>query len=112
MGALIIYRGFSINCARTNAPIRENAFWTSLRCMTITRAVNSATTARSTCNSGATAPRSLWDPSYVDESWINDRVQLIPHLKNSVTTYYPGRLIGITKYNWGAENHINGAART
>jgi hypothetical protein len=56
--------------------------------------------------------RSLWDPSYVDESWINDRVQLIPHLKNSVTTYYPGTLIGITKYNRGAENHINGAART
>jgi hypothetical protein len=56
--------------------------------------------------------RSLWDPSYVDESWINDRVQLIPHLKNWVTTYYPGTLIGITKYNRGAENHINGAART
>jgi len=25
--------------------------------------------------------RSPWDPSYVDESWINDRVQLIPHLQ-------------------------------
>jgi hypothetical protein len=53
--------------------------------------------------------RSLWDASYVDESWINDRVQLIPRLKNWVNTYYPGTLIGITEYNWGAENHINGA---
>ena len=53
--------------------------------------------------------RSLWDPSYVDESWINDRVQLIPRLKNWVKMYYPGTLIGITEYNWGAENHINGA---
>ncbi len=53
--------------------------------------------------------RSLWDPSYVDESWINDRVQLIPRLKNWVNTYYPGTLTGITEYNWGAENHINGA---
>ena len=53
--------------------------------------------------------RSLWDPAYVDESWINDRVQLIPRLKNWVSTYYPGTLIGITEYNWGAENHINGA---
>jgi len=26
-----------------------------------------------------------------------------------VNTYYPGTLIGITEYNWGAENHINGA---
>ena len=25
--------------------------------------------------------RSLWDPTYVDETWINDRVQLIPRLR-------------------------------
>jgi PKD repeat protein len=54
--------------------------------------------------------RSLWDPSYVDETWINDRVQLIPRLRNWVNTYYyPGTPIGITEYNWGAETHINGA---
>jgi hypothetical protein len=53
--------------------------------------------------------RSLWDPGYVDESWINDRVQLVPRLKNWVNTSYPGTLTGITEYNWGAENHINGA---
>jgi len=53
--------------------------------------------------------RSLWDPSYTDETWINDRVQLIPRLKNWVTAGYPGTLVGITEYNWGAENHINGA---
>jgi glycosyl hydrolase family 44 len=53
--------------------------------------------------------RSLWDPGYIDESWINDRVQLVPRLKNWVNTSYPGTLTGITEYNWGAENHINGA---
>jgi hypothetical protein len=53
--------------------------------------------------------RSLWDPAYVDQSWINDRVQLIPRLKNWVSSLYPGTAIGITEYNWGAENHINGA---
>jgi hypothetical protein len=53
--------------------------------------------------------RSLWDPNYVDESWINDRVQLVPRLRSWVNTYYPGTSIGITEYNWGAENHINGA---
>jgi hypothetical protein len=35
--------------------------------------------------------RSLWDPNYVDETWINDKVQLIPRLKNWSSTYYfPG----------------------
>lgn len=53
--------------------------------------------------------RSLWDPNYVDETWINDRVQLIPRLKGWVATHYPGLPVGITEYNWGAEGHINGA---
>jgi hypothetical protein len=53
--------------------------------------------------------RSLWDPSYVDETWINDRVQLIRRLKSWVAASYPGTPVGITEYNWGAENHINGA---
>ncbi|HKV39214.1 MAG TPA: PKD domain-containing protein, partial [Blastocatellia bacterium] len=53
--------------------------------------------------------RSLWDPNYVDESWINDKVMLIPRLKNWVNTYYPGTLTAVTEYNWGAESDINGA---
>ena len=53
--------------------------------------------------------RSLWDPTYTDETWINDKVQLIPRLRIWVNTDdYPGTPIGITEYNWGAENHING----
>ena len=53
--------------------------------------------------------RSLWDPNYVDETWINDRVRLIPRLRGWVNQYYPGTQIGLTEYNWGAEGHINGA---
>jgi len=53
--------------------------------------------------------RSLWDPNYVDTSWINSTVQLIPRLKNWVATYYPGTMTAITEYNWGAEADINGA---
>ena len=53
--------------------------------------------------------RSLWDPNYIDDTWINDKVMLIPRLRSWVNTYYPGTAIGITEYNWGAENHINGA---
>ncbi len=53
--------------------------------------------------------RSLWDPSYVDESWIADKVQLIPRLRSWVSVHYPGTRVGITEYNWGAESHVNGA---
>ena len=53
--------------------------------------------------------RALWDPTYVDQSWINDKVQLIPRIKGWVNTYYPGIKTGITEYNWGADAHINGA---
>ena len=54
--------------------------------------------------------RSLWDPNYVDQSWIGTQVMLIPRLRGWVNTnYYPGTPIGITEYNWGAEPYINGA---
>jgi len=54
--------------------------------------------------------RSLWDPNYVDQSWINATVELIPRLKNWVSTYYfAGTPVAITEYNWGAEPYINGA---
>jgi hypothetical protein len=53
--------------------------------------------------------RSLWDPNYFDESWVEDYVQLIPRLKDWVSTYYPGTAIAITEYHWGAEDHISGA---
>lgn len=53
--------------------------------------------------------RSLWDPNYTDESWINDRVQLIPRLKGWVAANYPGTKVGLTEYNWGAEGHMSGA---
>jgi hypothetical protein len=53
--------------------------------------------------------RAFWDTNYVDASWINNIIMLIPRMKNWVATYYPGTKIGVTEYNWGAEGHINGA---
>jgi hypothetical protein len=53
--------------------------------------------------------RSLWDATYVDESWIHESVELIPRLRGWVEQYYPGTRIGITEYNWGAEMDMNGA---
>ena len=60
--------------------------------------------------------RSLWDPNYVDESYLadqgppNNMVQLIPRLKGWVSAYYPGLKTGLSEYSWGAEGQINGAA--
>jgi hypothetical protein len=53
--------------------------------------------------------RSLWDASYTDESWINDKVNLIPRMKTWVANNYPGTKLAISEYNWGALGHINGA---
>ncbi len=53
--------------------------------------------------------RALWDPKYVDESWIRKTIDLIPLLKKWVKTYFPGTKIGITEYSWGAEDNISGA---
>jgi hypothetical protein len=45
--------------------------------------------------------RSLWDPTYTDESWISDTapggvaVALIPRLRGWVTAEYPGTRLGI-----------------
>ena len=57
--------------------------------------------------------RSLWDPNYVDESWINGTeggpaVRLIPRMQGWVAANYPGTKLAITEYNWGALDHING----
>jgi Glycoside hydrolase family 44 len=59
--------------------------------------------------------RVLWDPNYVDPSWLNEVginngiVYLIPTLKNWVSQYYPGLQTAITEYNWGDEANLNGA---
>lgn len=59
--------------------------------------------------------RSLWDSSYVDESWISDTapggvaVRLIPRMKEWVDANYPGTKLAVTEYNWGALNDMNGA---
>jgi len=59
--------------------------------------------------------RSLWDPTYVDESWIANAgpdggiVKLIPRMRDWVGSNYPGTKLAVTEYNWGAPEHINGA---
>jgi len=52
--------------------------------------------------------RQFWDTTYKDPSWIDSIIMLIPRMKNWVATNYPGTKIGITEYDWGAQDSING----
>ena len=47
----------------------------------------------------ADVTRSLWDPAYTDPSWINDRIRLIPRMKEWVANNYPGTKLALTEYN-------------
>ena len=53
--------------------------------------------------------RSLFDPNYTDESWIDTPVELIPRLKQWVAQQYPGTGLAISEYNWGGEKDASGA---
>jgi|GEM_PF-480890 len=53
--------------------------------------------------------RALWDSTYVDESWINQSIELIPRMHNWVDTHYPDTKLALSEYNWGGLEHINGA---
>jgi hypothetical protein len=56
--------------------------------------------------------RSLWDPTYVDESWIKESVHLLPRMKEWVEKNYPGRGISIGEWSFGGEKHVSGALAT
>jgi hypothetical protein len=60
------------------------------------------------------APRSLWDPTYTETSWITGccsggPIRLLPRLKDKITANYPGTRLSLTEYNYGSANHISGA---
>jgi len=70
--------------------------------------------------------RVFWDPAYTDPSLLQPNYptdsnhtssctppalapQVIPMMKTWVKNDYPGTKTAITEYNWGAQEHINGA---
>jgi len=60
------------------------------------------------------APRSLWDSTYTETSWITaccsgGPIRLLPRLKEKITANYPGTKLAITEYNYGGANDISGA---
>lgn len=60
------------------------------------------------------APRSLWDPTYVEDSWITTdygygAIRLIPRTEDRIDAHYPGTGLAFTEWNYGGGNHISGA---
>lgn len=67
------------------------------------------------------APRSLWDPTYTETSWISQwgtwvgspgnpgPIKLLPRVQRDIDDFKPGTKIAITEYNYGGGSHISGA---
>jgi hypothetical protein len=53
--------------------------------------------------------RSLWDPDYTDESWIDTEIRFIPRMRETIAEHYPGLKLFISEWNFGNEANINGA---
>ena len=53
--------------------------------------------------------RGLWDPTYVDESWIGTQVRLIPRMKEWIAAELPGTKLAITEYSWGNDDGLSSA---
>ncbi len=65
------------------------------------------------------APRSLYDPSYIETSWITDPsgynygpIELIPRTRDRIDANYPGTKLAFTEWNYGGGGHISGAVAT
>lgn len=75
---------------------------------------NSASQSAGEIEARLQAPRSLWDTTYVEDSWIakdylgNKPVQLLPYLQNLIDTNYPGTKLSFSEYNYGGADHISG----
>jgi hypothetical protein len=59
------------------------------------------------------APRSLWDSTYTEDSWITTwstmgPIELIPRMQEKIDTRYPGTRLAISEYYYGGGDHISG----
>ena len=73
---------------------------------------NSAKPSQTEIDARVQAPRSLWDPSYKENSWItsylNGPIQLIPSVKKQIASNYPGTKLSFSEYFYGGGAHISG----
>ena len=59
------------------------------------------------------SPRSLWDATYVEDSWITGflggPIKLLDRMQAKIDANWPGTKLAITEYENGGDNHIAGA---
>ena len=64
-------------------------------------------------NARMQAPRTLWDSSYTENSWIgkwcSNYLPLLPWLQEEIDTHYPGTKLAISEYYYGGGDRISGA---
>ncbi|MCG9895634.1 MAG: glycoside hydrolase family 44 protein [Fimbriimonadaceae bacterium] len=59
------------------------------------------------------APRSLWDPAYVEDSWITENlggkaISLLPGIRRQIARHYPGTRLAVTEYSYGGGRDWSG----
>lgn len=58
------------------------------------------------------APRSFWDVTYKEDSWIAKwnptYLPLLPNLQASIDRYYPGTKLAVTEWGFGGQGHVSG----
>jgi mannan endo-1,4-beta-mannosidase len=76
-----------------------------------TVAIDDTTTARPVAEARMQMPRTLWDSSYVESTWIGQYFSpcaYIHDLQHGVDTYFPGTKIAFTEFRFGGARHISG----
>ena len=61
----------------------------------------------------AQSPRSLWDPSYTENSWIardvlGEPINMLGRLQSRIAVQYPAMTLAMTEYHNGGSQHIAG----
>ena len=74
---------------------------------------NSTTPSAALVTARVQAPRSLWDATYTETSWITGccsggPIKLLKHLQRDVQDFNPGTKLSVTEYNYGGGKHISG----
>ncbi|PKL91424.1 MAG: hypothetical protein CVV21_07520 [Candidatus Goldiibacteriota bacterium HGW-Goldbacteria-1] len=58
------------------------------------------------------APRSLWDPAYIENSsagqWCGTALPIIPKVQAAIDTNFPGTKIAVTEFGFGGGNNFSG----
>lgn len=74
--------------------------------------ITGGNTSRDSAEARTAAPRSLWDPSFEEDSWVADdaggAIALVPRMKRLIDEQFPGTQLAVTEYHYGAPHHASG----